>query len=121
MLRLKLAAAKTTLIHSQKSHPVMASDTLNGPTNLKVRELLKEVQLDYSPSFTKLVDDTVSAIKDAIDRIPQDLLVRLRNPSLLLFTPKSLNFSASFSSLIHNLFGTYKPLFFTGIIIIFVA
>lgn len=99
----------------------MASDTLNGPTNLKVRELLKEVQLDYSPSFTKLVDDTVSAIKDAIDRIPQDLLVRLRNPSLLLFTPKSLNFSASFSSLIHNLFGTYKPLFFTGIIIIFVA
>ncbi|KAF7151525.1 hypothetical protein RHSIM_Rhsim02G0060300 [Rhododendron simsii] len=53
----------------------MASDTLNGPTNLKVRELLKEVQLDYSPSFTKLVDDTVSAIKDAIDRIPQDLQV----------------------------------------------
>ncbi|KAG5560683.1 hypothetical protein RHGRI_003871 [Rhododendron griersonianum] len=53
----------------------MASDTLNGPTNLKVRELLKEVQLDYSPSFTKLVDDTVSAIKGAIDRIPQDLLV----------------------------------------------
>ncbi|KAE9452911.1 hypothetical protein C3L33_15193, partial [Rhododendron williamsianum] len=53
----------------------MASDTLNGPTNLKVRELLKEVQLDYSPSFTKLVDDTVSAIKDAIDKIPQDLLV----------------------------------------------
>ncbi|KAI8566766.1 hypothetical protein RHMOL_Rhmol02G0067400 [Rhododendron molle] len=53
----------------------MASDTLNESTNLKVRELLKEVQLDYSPSFTKLVDDTVSAIKDAIDRIPQDLLV----------------------------------------------
>lgn len=102
----------------------MASDTLNGPTNLKVRELLKEVQLDYSPSFTKLVDDTVSAIKDAIDRIPQDLQVRLRNPILLFVHPKSLNFSASFSSLdkhrplIHNLFGTYKPLFFTGIIII---
>lgn len=53
----------------------MASDTLNEPTNLKVRELLKEVQLDYSPPFTKLVDDTVSAIKDAIDKIPEDLQV----------------------------------------------
>uniref|UniRef100_A0A5B7C9D5 Putative nucleolar protein 6 isoform X2 n=1 Tax=Davidia involucrata TaxID=16924 RepID=A0A5B7C9D5_DAVIN len=42
---------------------------------LKVRELLKEVQLDYSPSTTKLVDDTVSAIKEAIEKIPEDLKV----------------------------------------------
>ncbi|KAF3447128.1 hypothetical protein FNV43_RR12308 [Rhamnella rubrinervis] len=41
--------------------------------DLKVRKLLKEVQLDYSPTFTKLVDDTVSAIKKAIDKIPEGL------------------------------------------------
>ncbi|KAG7990196.1 hypothetical protein I3843_02G012900 [Carya illinoinensis] len=29
--------------------------------DLKVRELLKEVRLNYSPAFTKLVDDTVTA------------------------------------------------------------
>ncbi|XP_040999624.1 nucleolar protein 6 [Juglans microcarpa x Juglans regia] len=43
--------------------------------DLKVRELLKEVRLNYSPAFTKLVDNTVAAIKDAIDKIPEDLLV----------------------------------------------
>ncbi|KAK9284676.1 hypothetical protein L1049_023852 [Liquidambar formosana] len=53
----------------------MDSDTFMRPRDLKVRELLKEVQLDYSPSVTKLVDDTVSAIKDAIDKIPEDLNV----------------------------------------------
>lgn len=47
------------------------------PIDLKVRELLKEVQLDYSPTFTKLVDDTVWAIKEAIDKIPEDLQVSL--------------------------------------------
>lgn len=43
--------------------------------DLKVRELLKEVQLDYSPQFTELVDDTVSAIKASIDKIPEDVKV----------------------------------------------
>ncbi|KAF7828859.1 nucleolar protein 6-like isoform X1 [Senna tora] len=40
--------------------------------DLKVSELLKEVKLDYSPQFTNLVDDTVSAIKASIDNIPED-------------------------------------------------
>ncbi|ONH96837.1 hypothetical protein PRUPE_7G155300 [Prunus persica] len=43
--------------------------------DLKVTELLKEVQLDYSPAFTKEVDDAVSAIKGAIDKIPENLKV----------------------------------------------
>lgn len=43
--------------------------------DLKVTELLKEVQLDYSPAFTKAVDDAVSAIKGAIDKIPENLKV----------------------------------------------
>ncbi|GAB4846824.1 hypothetical protein Ancab_025831 [Ancistrocladus abbreviatus] len=53
----------------------MASDVLAAPLELKQTELLKEVQLDYSPAFTRLVDDTVSAIKDAISKIPGDLQV----------------------------------------------
>ncbi|WJZ86013.1 hypothetical protein VitviT2T_005516 [Vitis vinifera] len=53
----------------------MDSDTIMEPMDLKVRELLKEVQLDYSSATTKLVDDTVSAIKQAIDTIPEDLKV----------------------------------------------
>jgi len=44
-------------------------------TELKVSELLKEVNVDYSPQFTKLVDDTVSAIKASIDKIPNDFKV----------------------------------------------
>ncbi|KAK4593427.1 hypothetical protein RGQ29_017509 [Quercus rubra] len=47
----------------------MESDSMD----LKVRELLKEVTLDYSPTLSKHVNDTVSAIKDAIDKIPDDL------------------------------------------------
>lgn len=47
------------------------------PMDVKVKELLKEVQVDHSPSFTKLVDGTVSAIRDAIDKIPEGLQVRL--------------------------------------------
>ena len=47
----------------------MESDSMD----LKVRELLKEVTLDYSPTLSKHVNDTVSAIKDAIDKIPNDL------------------------------------------------
>nr|POE68193.1 hypothetical protein CFP56_29003 [Quercus suber] len=43
----------------------MESDSMD----LKVRELLN------SPALTKHVNDTVSAIKDAIDKIPDDLKV----------------------------------------------
>ena len=43
--------------------------------DLKVRELLKEVTLNYSPTLTKHVNDTVSAIKDTIDKIPDELKV----------------------------------------------
>ncbi|XP_059457350.1 uncharacterized protein LOC132187164 [Corylus avellana] len=53
----------------------MEPDALTNSMDLKVREFLKEVRLDHSPAFTKLVDDTVSAIKDAIDKIPEDLKV----------------------------------------------
>ena len=42
---------------------------------LKTSELLKDVQLHYSPAFSKLVDDAISVIKDSIDEIPQDLQV----------------------------------------------
>lgn len=44
--------------------------------DLKVEELLKEVQLEYSHALTKFVDDAVSSIKDAIGQIPEDLKVR---------------------------------------------
>lgn len=43
--------------------------------SLKLRELLKELQLDYSPSNTKVIDDVVSSIKEAIDGIPDDIQV----------------------------------------------
>ncbi|XP_021908004.1 LOW QUALITY PROTEIN: nucleolar protein 6 [Carica papaya] len=43
--------------------------------DLKVTELLKEVQFDYSSAFTKLVDDTVSSIKEVIDNIPENFQV----------------------------------------------
>ncbi|XP_014521309.1 nucleolar protein 6 isoform X1 [Vigna radiata var. radiata] len=44
-------------------------------TELKVSELLKEVNVDYSLQFSKLVDNTVSAIKASIDKIPNDFKV----------------------------------------------
>ncbi|KAM0032496.1 putative Nrap protein domain 1 [Helianthus debilis subsp. tardiflorus] len=47
------------------------TDTLN----LKVAELLKEVQLDYSSSTTKTVDDAVLSIKECINKIPEDTQV----------------------------------------------
>ncbi|GMI78326.1 hypothetical protein like AT1G63810 [Hibiscus trionum] len=43
--------------------------------DFKVQELLKEVRLQCSPALTKLVDDTVSAIKSAVDQIPEHLQV----------------------------------------------
>ncbi|KAJ1388814.1 Zinc finger, GRF-type [Sesbania bispinosa] len=49
--------------------------TFMDSTDLKVRELLKEIHVDYSPQFTKFVDDTVSAIKASIDKIPHDFKV----------------------------------------------
>lgn len=53
----------------------MYDATLMDSMDLKVSELLKEVQLDYSPQFTKLIDDTVSTIKASIDEIPEDFKV----------------------------------------------
>lgn len=85
----------------------MDSDTIMEPMDLKVRELLKEVQLDYSSATTKLVDDTVSAIKQAIDTIPEDLKVFspfllkrffFQNPSnFVSLLTKWWNFDAEFS------------------------
>ncbi|XP_054824422.1 uncharacterized protein LOC129322255 [Prosopis cineraria] len=53
----------------------MDDATLMDSIDLKVRELLKEVQLDYSPQFSEFLDDTVSAIKASIDKIPEDFKV----------------------------------------------
>ncbi|KAJ7944284.1 Nucleolar protein 6 [Quillaja saponaria] len=70
--------------------------------DLKVRELLKEVQVDYSPSFAKLVGDTVSAIKDSIDKIPKDFKVRV----ILLCISMSLSRGVSRQIYLHNLLRT---------------
>ncbi|MCD7454518.1 hypothetical protein HAX54_025139 [Datura stramonium] len=88
----------------------MASDTLtySDSMNLKVRELLKEVQLEYSPETTATVDSVVSAIKEAIDKIPEDQVtadlapgfVRDINADKVEFTfkkPKSLEICGSYS------------------------
>ncbi|KAL0008143.1 hypothetical protein SO802_009645 [Lithocarpus litseifolius] len=56
----------------------MESDSMD----LKVRELLKEVTLDYSPALSKHVNDTVSVIKDAINQIPDDLKKYLKFSSV---------------------------------------
>ncbi|KAI4381714.1 hypothetical protein MLD38_007764 [Melastoma candidum] len=45
------------------------------PVEFKVNELLNEVRVDYTPALTKVVDDTVSAIKEAISKIPDDFQV----------------------------------------------
>lgn len=55
----------------------MELDSWTDPIDLKVKELLKEVAVEYSPAFTELVDAAVSAVKDAIAKIPDDLQVRL--------------------------------------------
>lgn len=56
-------------------------------TELKLTELLKEVNVDHSHQFSKLVDDTVSAIKTSIDKIPNDFKVILLSvfPYALIF------------------------------------
>ncbi|KAK4741434.1 hypothetical protein SAY87_025022 [Trapa incisa] len=51
------------------------TDTLMDPMDLKVKELLKEVHVEHSPSFVKLVEGAVSAIREAIEMIPDDLQV----------------------------------------------
>ncbi|KAE8655090.1 putative ADP-ribosylation factor [Hibiscus syriacus] len=53
----------------------METETCISSMDFKVQELLKEVRLQCSPALTKLVDDTVSAIKSSLDKIPQDLQV----------------------------------------------
>ncbi|KAL6551884.1 hypothetical protein OROGR_008038 [Orobanche gracilis] len=44
-------------------------------TNLKLSELLKEVQLDYSAANTAIINDVVSAIREVIFNIPDALQV----------------------------------------------
>ncbi|CAL1360812.1 unnamed protein product [Linum trigynum] len=54
---------------------MMEELTALDPMTLKVSELLKEVHLQTSSSFTKLVEDTVSAIRESINQIPEGLEV----------------------------------------------
>ncbi|XP_012491652.1 uncharacterized protein LOC105803799 isoform X2 [Gossypium raimondii] len=53
----------------------METETCIDSMDFKVQELLKEARLECSSLLTKLVDDTVSAIKSAIDKIPEGLQV----------------------------------------------
>ncbi|KAH1082116.1 hypothetical protein J1N35_021877 [Gossypium stocksii] len=53
----------------------METETCIDSMDFKVQELLKEARLECSSALTKLVDDTFSAIKSAIDTIPEDLQV----------------------------------------------
>lgn len=56
----------------------MEAETIISSTDsmdFKIKELLKEVHLDQTAIITKLVDDTVSAIKKVIRKIPDDLQV----------------------------------------------
>ncbi|KAL3630291.1 hypothetical protein CASFOL_023275 [Castilleja foliolosa] len=50
-------------------------ETHSDSTNLKLRELLKEVQLDYSAANTAIINDVVSSIREAIHNIPDGLQV----------------------------------------------
>ncbi|KMT09405.1 hypothetical protein BVRB_6g128810 isoform B [Beta vulgaris subsp. vulgaris] len=45
------------------------------PLGYRVSELIKEVKLELSPSATKLIDKTISSIKNVISNIPQDFQV----------------------------------------------
>jgi U3 small nucleolar RNA-associated protein 22 len=54
----------------------MEADTKTDSRTLKVNDLLKDARLDYD-SLRKLVDDTVSSIKEAIDGIPEKFQVVL--------------------------------------------
>ncbi|XP_019423401.1 PREDICTED: nucleolar protein 6 isoform X2 [Lupinus angustifolius] len=59
----------------QKTMEGLSNATFMNSTELKITELLKEVQVHHSPNFTKLVDDTVTAVKESIEKIPNDFKV----------------------------------------------
>lgn len=80
--------------------------------NIKLKELLKEIQLDYSSSTIRALDHTISSIKDAIDNISEGISVGLDaapgfvrdigvpSPEKITFTfwkPKSFDVVGSFS------------------------
>ncbi|XP_051127399.1 uncharacterized protein LOC127248890 [Andrographis paniculata] len=44
-------------------------------TNLKLTELLKEVQIDYSAENTAIINDVVTSIREAINNVPDGLQV----------------------------------------------
>jgi len=52
-----------------------AVDEYTDTVNLKISELMKEVQLDYSSTTTKTVDDVVLSITKCINNIPEDIQV----------------------------------------------
>ncbi|MCL7023428.1 hypothetical protein MKW94_008534 [Papaver nudicaule] len=55
---------------------VSSTGAVIDPMDFKVSEALKEVQLDYeSPTLTKFIDETISSIKQLINKIPEDLKV----------------------------------------------
>lgn len=45
------------------------------PLPERVSQLIKEAKLELSPSFTKLVDETITSIKKIIGKIPDDIQV----------------------------------------------
>lgn len=79
------------------------AEALTDSANLKSRELLKEVQLDYSPANTAIINDAVSAIREAINNIPDGLQVNFPKftfnlflswiSGLLIFPPFELSFT----------------------------
>ncbi|CAA0839558.1 Unknown protein [Striga hermonthica] len=85
------------------------SETYPDSTNLKLQELLKEVQLDYSAVNTAIVNNVVSSIREAISNIPEGLqvnadvapgFVRDIGADKVEFkfrTPKSLEIGGSYS------------------------
>ncbi|KAL9273669.1 Pyridine nucleotide-disulfide oxidoreductase domain-containing protein [Drosera capensis] len=70
-----LAAVHRETTPCKSEEFTMDSESLLDPMRLKLKELLKEVEVDFSPTFTKLVDDTVSAIRGVVDDIPEGLQV----------------------------------------------
>ncbi|GJW21174.1 nucleolar protein 6 [Tanacetum coccineum] len=51
------------------------ADGITDTLTLKITELMKEVQLDYSSQTTTFVNDVVSSIQNVINNIPDNLLV----------------------------------------------
>ncbi|GKF00310.1 nucleolar protein 6, partial [Tanacetum coccineum] len=51
------------------------ADDITDTLTLKITELMKEVQLDYSTQTTTFVNDVVSSIQNVINNIPDNLLV----------------------------------------------